>query len=122
MADRFKTTFGQKQPKPTTIINHHARRKQQQLPPSPESIQLQGLMALLISTGILFILTGATFTTLVTSLVLFLPVVIVTSPLWVPTSVFMLFVVAMVLLVCGVGLAAAVVLVVQLVIKGDECC
>ncbi|KAK1422275.1 hypothetical protein QVD17_25269 [Tagetes erecta] len=118
MADRYKTTVGQKQPKPTIIINNHARRKQ--LPSSPESTQLRGLMALLISTGILFILTGATITTVVTSFVLFAPVVIITSPLWLPTSVFMLFVVAMLLLVCGVGLATAVVLVVQLVIKGGD--
>ncbi|KAK9054410.1 hypothetical protein SSX86_025488 [Deinandra increscens subsp. villosa] len=111
MADRHKApTHTQhhlitKQPKPTTITHGSGPTR------------LMGLMALLVSTAILLVLTATTVTTAVIGFILFAPVIIITSPIWVPAGVFLLFSVAAVLSVCGLGLAAAAVLVVQVFIK-----
>ncbi|KAF5758330.1 putative oleosin [Helianthus annuus] len=123
MADRYKLT-GQdplaKQPK-TIIISHGGSPIRKKRPArSPESTQLTGLMALLISTGILLVLSGATVTSAVISFIFFTPIIIITSPYWVPTGILLFFFVAMVLSVCGVGLAAAAVLVVQLLMTGGD--
>lgn len=106
-----------KQPKPTIVTNGARPRPpvhKIRLPHLPESTQLMGMMALLISNGILLILSGMTVTTTVISLILFVPVIIITSPIWVPIAIFLFFMVAGVLSICGVGLAVAVV---QVLIK-----
>ncbi|KAI3761247.1 hypothetical protein L1987_51659 [Smallanthus sonchifolius] len=123
MADRYKGT-GQDhltKQKPTITTHGGAASFRRKRPPtSPESTQLRGLMVLLVATGILLVLSGAAFTTAVIGFILLAPIIIITSPIWVPVGILLLFSVATVLSICGVGVAAAAVLVVQLVIKGGD--
>ncbi|CAN8269089.1 unnamed protein product [Cochlearia groenlandica] len=51
---------------------------------SPTSTQLFGFLALLISTGILLVLVGVTITLSVLGFIAFLPLIIVSSPIWIP--------------------------------------
>nr|XP_043616316.1 oleosin-like [Erigeron canadensis] len=122
MAHRYPGTAAGKlrHPKPTIISNNNNNnnggssivpfRKLIRRSRSPESTQLMGLMVLLISTGILLMLTGITFTTMVVTIIFLVPVIILSSPIWVPTGIVLFFVTAVALLFSGVGLAAAMLL------------
>ncbi|ESQ48044.1 hypothetical protein EUTSA_v10021947mg [Eutrema salsugineum] len=54
---------------------------------SPTSSQLFGFLALFISTGILLFLLGVTATATTIAFIVFLPVIIVSSPIWIPIFV-----------------------------------
>lgn len=54
---------------------------------SPSSTQLFGFLALLISSGILLFLLGVTFTVGVLGFIVFLPLIIISSPIWIPALV-----------------------------------
>ncbi|KAJ6672579.1 OLEOSIN [Salix viminalis] len=69
--------------------------------------QLVGLSTLLISGAILLLLTGIAVTGSTLGLILFTPLIIISSPIWAPISVFLFFVVAGFLTFCGLGLAVA---------------
>ncbi|XP_071703833.1 oleosin G-like [Rutidosis leptorrhynchoides] len=74
---------------------------------SLNSTQLMGIMTLIISGAILLLLTGVTVTVAVVGFILFAPVVILTSPIWVPIGTLLFVLVAGFVSVCGSGLAAA---------------
>ncbi|KAI3521890.1 hypothetical protein L1887_11365 [Cichorium endivia] len=110
MADRYNVTGqGQLKKRPRAAITgdggayflrphgHHLS----------ESTHFRGIMALLISSGILLFLSGITVTTTIIGLICFAPIIIITSPIWLPISILLFFVVAGVLSLCGLGLAAA---------------
>ncbi|KAL1541271.1 oleosin G-like [Salvia divinorum] len=58
---------------------------------APNSAQLVGLATLLISGGILLLLSGLTLTATVLVLIFFAPLIIISSPIWVPVG-FLIFV------------------------------
>ncbi|KAI3686607.1 hypothetical protein L1987_80287 [Smallanthus sonchifolius] len=72
---------------------------------SLNSTQLMGLMTLLISSAILLLLTGVTITVAVVGLIFFAPIIILTSPIWVPIGTLLFVVVFGFVSVCGSGLA-----------------
>nr|GEW63927.1 oleosin 1 [Tanacetum cinerariifolium] len=91
-----------------TISDHH----HQQPPPimqrlrhhSLNSTQLMGLTTLIISGAILLLLTGITITITILSLIFFTPIIILTSPIWVPIGTLLFVLIAGFLSVCGSGL------------------
>ncbi|TKY73237.1 Oleosin 14.9 kDa [Spatholobus suberectus] len=68
--------------------------------------QLFGVLALLITGSILLLLTGLTVVGTVLGLILFAPLIIVTSPIWVPLCAVLFLVTAAFLSMCGFGLVA----------------
>ncbi|MCL7042693.1 hypothetical protein MKW94_015097 [Papaver nudicaule] len=65
--------------------------------------QVMGFMILLVSGGILLCLTGITLTGTVLGLIFFAPLIIISSPIWVPIGAIMLFCTVSFLWVCGIG-------------------
>ncbi|KAG5602219.1 hypothetical protein H5410_033589 [Solanum commersonii] len=66
------------------------------------SHQLMGFLTLVISGGILLLLTGITITTIILGLIFFTPLILITSPIWIP-----LFIAAVGFLsLCGFGAVA----------------
>lgn len=93
MADR------QNQIRPPSVL----RRLQEH---SPTSSQLMGFLTLAVSGGILLLLTGATVTATVLALIFLTPLIVVSSPIWVPAG-FVLFAAATAFLsLCGFGVCA----------------
>ena len=79
-----------------------------------------GIMVFLVSSGLLLMLSGSTIAATVFGLVCFAPVIIITSPIWVPLGIVLLFVGIGILFLCVFGLVAAAVidvLVVQVLMK-----
>ncbi|KVH88638.1 oleosin 1-like [Cynara cardunculus var. scolymus] len=74
---------------------------------SLNSTQLMGILTLVVSGAILLLLTGVTITVTVLGLIFFSPIILLTSPIWVPIGALLFVVVAGFLCVCGTGLAAA---------------
>ncbi|VFQ78888.1 unnamed protein product [Cuscuta campestris] len=75
---------------------------------APNSTQLVGILTLLVSGGILLLLTGLTLTATVLGLIFFAPLIIISSPVWVPVGAVLFVAVAGFLSACGFGVAAAV--------------
>lgn len=75
---------------------------------SPNSTQLIGFMTLVISSGILLLLTGMTLTVTVLGLIFFMPLILISSPIWVPAGTIIFIVVAGFLSFLGFGIAAVV--------------
>ncbi|XP_071696334.1 oleosin G [Rutidosis leptorrhynchoides] len=73
---------------------------------SPNSTQLMGIMTLVISGAILLLLTGVTVTVAVVGFIFIAPIVILTSPIWVPIGTLVFVLVAGFVSVCVSGLAA----------------
>ncbi|GMN57930.1 hypothetical protein TIFTF001_027034 [Ficus carica] len=64
-----------------------------------------GILTLIVSGAILLLLTGATVTATVLGLVLFTPLIVLSSPIWVPAAFVLFFVAAGFLSLCGFGVA-----------------
>ncbi|KAI3673287.1 hypothetical protein L6452_39404 [Arctium lappa] len=97
----------QRPPRPTTTTDSGSpfiRRFRQH---SLNSTQLMGILTLIISGGILLLLTGVTITVTVIGLIFFAPIILLTSPIWIPVGALLFVVIAGFLCVCGMGLAAA---------------
>ncbi|KAK7411258.1 hypothetical protein VNO78_02691 [Psophocarpus tetragonolobus] len=75
-------------------VRHHASN----------SGQLFGLLTLLLTGSILLLLTGLTLVGLLLGLVLFAPLIIVTSPIWIPLAALAFLVTAAFLSTCGFAL------------------
>ncbi|CAN6451481.1 unnamed protein product [Victoria cruziana] len=73
---------------------------------APNSTQIIGFLALVISGGILSLLTGLTLTATALALIVFTPLLLLTSPIWVPAGTLFLFAMTAILSVCGFGVAA----------------
>uniref|UniRef100_A0A2N9HIR2 Oleosin n=1 Tax=Fagus sylvatica TaxID=28930 RepID=A0A2N9HIR2_FAGSY len=102
MADRQSQT---RPPRPThTHINNSnptstfLRKLQYH---APNSTQLVGLLTLLISASILLLLTGLTVTATVLGLIFFTPLILLTSPFWVPIGTILFVLTAAFLSICG---------------------
>ncbi|KAF5182290.1 Oleosin [Thalictrum thalictroides] len=69
----------------------------------PNSTQLIGLLTLVVSGGILLIFTGLTITTSILALIFFTPLIIISSPLWLPIGTVIFIATAGFLSMCGFG-------------------
>ncbi|OWM65163.1 oleosin 1 [Punica granatum] len=67
--------------------------------------QLIGFLALIVSGGILLLLTGLTATGLVMSLIFFTPLLIISSPIWFPVCTVIFIGITWTLSMCGFGVA-----------------
>ncbi|MED6196965.1 hypothetical protein PIB30_052269 [Stylosanthes scabra] len=98
MADRHAP------PSPQTPTSpHHAilRRIQHH---APNSTHLAALLTLLLTGSILLLLSGLTVTGTVISMIFFSPVIILSSPVWVPLGTLIILSSAAFLSICGFGI------------------
>ncbi|TKY54948.1 Oleosin 16 kDa [Spatholobus suberectus] len=72
---------------------------------APNSTQLAGILTLLVTASALVLLTGLTVAGAVLGLLFFLPLIIVSSPVWVPAGTLLFVVTAGFLSVCAFGVA-----------------
>lgn len=70
---------------------------------APTSTQVVGFLTLVISGGILLLLTGLTLTGTVAGLVFFGPIILLTSPIWFPAAAVVFIAIAGFLSFCGFG-------------------
>ncbi|GER57273.1 oleosin [Striga asiatica] len=73
---------------------------------APNSAQLAGLATLVVSGGILLLLAGLTLTAAVLGLVFFAPLILLTSPVWLPAGILVFVTVSSLLSFFGLGVAA----------------
>ncbi|KAL6519415.1 hypothetical protein OROGR_018737 [Orobanche gracilis] len=73
---------------------------------APNSTQLVGLATLAISGGILLLLSGLTLTSTVLGLIFLAPLILVTSPIWLPIGFLIFVAVSGFLSIFGFGVAA----------------
>lgn len=97
MADRHHPISAQTQRASTFLrkLQDHA----------PNSTQLVGFLTLLISCTVLLILTGLTVTATALGVVFFAPLILVSSPIWLPIGTFLFVCTAGFLSFCGFGVA-----------------
>ncbi|KAL3512297.1 hypothetical protein ACH5RR_025014 [Cinchona calisaya] len=72
---------------------------------APNSAQLIGFLTLIISGGILLLLTGITLTATILGLIFFTPLIIISSPIWVPAGSILFVIIAGFLSFFGSGFA-----------------
>ncbi|XP_043698043.1 oleosin G-like [Telopea speciosissima] len=72
---------------------------------APNSTQLMGFLTLMISGSILLLLTGLTLSASVLGLIFITPLILLTSPIWVPAGTLLLIGVSGFLSMCGFGVA-----------------
>lgn len=77
---------------------------------APNSTQLAGLFTLLVTGSILLLLTGLTVAGTVLALIFFSPLIILSSPIWVPAGTLLFLFVAGFLSMCGFGVVVVAVL------------
>ncbi|EXC28054.1 Oleosin 16 kDa [Morus notabilis] len=97
MADRQNNRQPQSRPAGSFL-----RRLQEH---APNSTQLMGFLTLIVSGAILLLLPGATVTATVLGFIFLTPLIVVSSPIWVPAAFVLFFVAAGFLLFCGFGVA-----------------
>ncbi|KAL3748732.1 hypothetical protein ACJRO7_009900 [Eucalyptus globulus] len=73
---------------------------------APGSPHLFGFLALVVSDAVLLLLIGLTITAAVMGLIILAPLLIVSSPIWVPVAVVLFAAVAAALSACGFGVIA----------------
>ncbi|KAG6499123.1 hypothetical protein ZIOFF_038879 [Zingiber officinale] len=72
----------------------------------PDSNQLVGLLTLVIFAGIFVLLAGATLIAALLTFAFLGPILLLTSPIWVPAAIFLFAAVTVTLSACGVAAAA----------------
>ncbi|KAG7582447.1 Oleosin [Arabidopsis suecica] len=94
MAERFSSgeaqywpIYGSSTTTPTVSNSPIASFFHQLRSHSPTSSQLFGFLALFISSGILLFLLGVSVTAAVLGFIVFLPLIIISSPIWIPVFV-----------------------------------
>ncbi|PNX90572.1 oleosin [Trifolium pratense] len=96
--------------RPTTTTNDSSSavflRKLQDNLHTPNSTQLAGILTLLVTGSIFLLLTGLSVAGTVISLIFFSPLIIVSSPIWVPAGTFFFLLAAGFLSMCGFGVVA----------------
>ncbi|CAK7349789.1 unnamed protein product [Dovyalis caffra] len=106
MADRAPTQRAPRPtPTPTTTNNGPTFLRKLQAHIGSNSSQLVGFLTLIITGSVLLLLTGITVTGAVLGLIFFTPLIIISSPIWVPIAAVLFFAVAGFLSFCGFGLA-----------------
>lgn len=70
---------------------------------SPNSTQIIGFLTLIITGAVLLLLTGVTITATVLGLIFFSPLLLISSPIWVPVGALLLVLGAGFLSLCGFG-------------------
>ncbi|KAM3380301.1 hypothetical protein BC332_09821 [Capsicum chinense] len=110
MSDQQQSTYGRTQRPPTrssgiqtNMANSTFLRKLQEH--VPNSTQLVGFLTLIISGAILLLLTGLTLTAIILGLIFFTPLVLLSSPIWMPVGTVLFIVIFGFLSVCGFGVA-----------------
>lgn len=93
--------------KPTTATSALLLRKLQEH--VSNSGQLFGILTLVITVAISLFLTGLTVVTAIVGVIFFAPLIIVSSPIWVPLSAVVFVVTAGFLSTCGLGLVVVAV-------------
>ncbi|XP_068642100.1 oleosin G-like [Aristolochia californica] len=73
---------------------------------TPNSAQVVGFLTLIISGGILLLLTGLTLTATALALIFFTPLIILSSPIWIPVGIVLFFATAGFFTACAFGLTA----------------
>ncbi|CAL5183337.1 unnamed protein product [Lathyrus oleraceus] len=84
-------------------------RKLQDNLQASNSTQLAGILTLLATGSIFLLLTGLTVSGTVFALIFFSPLIIVSSPIWVPAGTFFFLLLAGFLSICGFGVIAVAV-------------
>ncbi|GLT44144.1 hypothetical protein SLA2020_180590 [Shorea laevis] len=77
---------------------------------SPNPTQLIGFFTLFVSGCILLLLTGVTITATILGLIIFAPLILISSPIWVPIGIVLFICTAAFLSMCGFGVVVAAVL------------
>ncbi|KAG6675590.1 hypothetical protein I3842_15G110900 [Carya illinoinensis] len=72
---------------------------------APNSSQLIGFLTLLISGSVLLIFTGLTVTVTALCFIFFAPLILISSPIWLPIGTILFFCIAGFLSLCGFGVA-----------------
>ncbi|KAM7483051.1 hypothetical protein LguiB_007634 [Lonicera macranthoides] len=105
MADRdgqpprpLKPTTDHHQPEPLIHKLHHN---------TPNSTQFTRLLTPIISGGILLLLTGLTITATILGLIFFTPLILFSSPIWVPVGTVLFVAISGFLSIFGFGVAGA---------------
>ncbi|XP_051148940.1 oleosin G [Andrographis paniculata] len=76
---------------------------------APSSTQLIGLATLVIAGGVLLLLTGLTLAAAVLGVVFFGPLILISSPVWIPVAALLFVAVAGILSLVGLAVAAVAV-------------
>ncbi|WOH03432.1 hypothetical protein DCAR_0622829 [Daucus carota subsp. sativus] len=104
MDDRNTVMVAQRPPRSgQTQGNEFLRRLHEH---APNSSQLVGFLTLVISGAILLFLTGLTITATVLGLIFFTPLILISSPIWVPVGAVLFLAISGILSVCGFGLGS----------------
>ncbi|KAK4773376.1 hypothetical protein SAY87_028395 [Trapa incisa] len=102
MSDQSPTEHDlpQTPPRPgtTTVTLHH-------LLPRQIFMRIPGLLTLAVSGGIFLLLTGVTVAVILVGLIVFSPIILITSPIWVPAAAILFAPVFGLLSFCCLGLA-----------------
>ncbi|CBI15408.3 unnamed protein product, partial [Vitis vinifera] len=102
MADRHSGSGQTQRPPRPTPGSAFLRRLHDH---APNSTQFIGFLALIVSGCILLFLTGLTITATVIGLIFFTPLILLSSPIWVPAGTVLFLAAAGFLSMCGFGLA-----------------
>lgn len=105
MAERNPSQQRGSRPNPTATTASTFLRKIQAH--APNSNQLLGFLTLFVSISILLLLTGLTVTAAVVGFIFFMPLIIVSSPIWFPVGTVLFVGAAGFVSACGFGVVAA---------------
>ncbi|CAJ1944336.1 unnamed protein product [Sphenostylis stenocarpa] len=101
MADQYSSPV-QAQAQRPSLSAEFLRKLQDR---APNSSHLAGILTLLVTASVLLLLAGLTLTGTVLGLIFFTPLIIISSPVWVPASTLLFLITAGFLSVCGFGVA-----------------
>ncbi|XP_022735168.1 oleosin 1-like [Durio zibethinus] len=104
MAERNPSQQRAPGPNPTATTSTFLRKIQAQ---APNSTQLLGFLTLFISASILLILTGITVTATILGFIFFMPLILISIPLWFPVGTVLFVTTAGFLSACGFGVMVA---------------
>ncbi|XP_050906367.1 oleosin G [Lathyrus oleraceus] len=96
--------LNQTPPQPYRPTTTSSSRKLQNNLHAPNSTQLVGILTLLVTGSIFLLLTSLTVSGTVLSLIFFSPLIIVSSPIWVPAGTLFFLLTAGFLSMCGFGI------------------
>ncbi|XWS37688.1 hypothetical protein CRYUN_Cryun19dG0066500 [Craigia yunnanensis] len=103
MAERNPSQQRAPRPNPTATASTFLRKIQAH---APNSTQLLGFLTLFVSVSILLILTGLTVTAAILGFIFFMPLILISSPIWFPIGTVLFLSIAGFLSACGFGFVA----------------